>query len=185
MAWSTEKAPPHAQRSGRCCSCQPYRSASASLNAPLCKNKSWSSTGMAVSHDDVPFSCRSSSLRELMFPQDRRASNSSSSFSLSLRMAACAFLAWEAARDAPSHCCLPSVIASVRVLATIFDVWYSCALVVTGSRIPRPPKREGRARRRVSRDMALWPVNAGKNLFLSACSNGAKADCSAGMTRWK
>ena len=78
---------------------------------------------MAVSHDDVAFSCGSSSLRKLMFREDRRASNSS--FSLSLRMATCAFFAWEAARDAPSHCCLPSVIASVSVLATIFDVWCS------------------------------------------------------------
>ena len=39
------------------------------------------------------------------------------------------------------------------------------ALVVPGSRIPRPPKREGRARRRwVSSDRPLWPVNAGQKL---------------------
>ena len=157
LAWSTEKAPPHAQQSVRCCSSidsfhitwwlwKPvqldghldwfhfdtywsqnnctcscivhwhdsfrskgikmesikvaiqlhwflwlpryvklvYCSACASLNSPLCKNKSWSSTGMTVSHDDVPFSCRRSNLRELMFPWDRRASDS---FSLSLRIA--------------------------------------------------------------------------------------------------
>ena len=37
IVWSTEKAPPHARRSGRCCSCQPYRSASASRNASFAK----------------------------------------------------------------------------------------------------------------------------------------------------
>ena len=94
--------------------------------------------------------------RSFLLQELKSAKASNSSFSLSLRMATCAFFAWEAARDAPSHCCLPSVIASF--LATIFDVWCSCALVVTGSRIPRPPQREGRARRRrVSRYMALWP----------------------------
>ena len=187
IAWLTETAPPHAPRSGRCCRCQSYRSASASLNAPLCKNNTWSSTGMAVSHDDVPFSCRRSSLRELMFPEDRSVSNSS--FSFSLRMTVCALFALGAAvtgLNALSHSCRSSLIASVRVLATNFDVWCSCALVVTGSRIPRPLKRERRARRRrVSSDIAVWPVNAGKQLFLIAFSKvGAKADCFARITRW-
>ena len=139
IAWLTEKAPPHVQRPGTCCRCQPYRSASASRNAPLCKSKSWSSTGMAVGHDDVLFSCRRSSLRELMFPEDRRASHS-----FSLRIAVCALFVRGAAGNAPSHCCMPSLIALVRVLATKFDVWCSCTLVVTGSQFSKAtkPRRE-------------------------------------------
>ena len=63
------------------------------LGTHLYVTKSRSSTGVAVSPDDVPFSCMWSSLRELMFPEDRRASNSS----FSLRMTVCALFAREAA----------------------------------------------------------------------------------------
>ena len=143
-----------------CCSCQPYRSASASRMAPLCKNKSWSSTRLAVSHDDVHFSCRKSSLRELMFPEDRRSSNSS----FSLRMAVCALFAPGAAGNATLHCCMRT--RGHRI---------------ADSKVARPTRRASEE----TSCIALWPVNAGKNLFLSAFSKGAKADCSAGITRWK
>ena len=93
------------------------------LGTYLHVTKSWSSTGLAVSHDDVPFFCRRPSLRELMFPADRRASNSS--FSFSLRMAVYALFAQEAAGNVPSHCCMPFLITSVRVLPN-FDAWCSC-----------------------------------------------------------
>ena len=60
MAWSVEKAVPQLHLVGVFGNFQPYRKQIASLNAPLWREKLWSSSGRTDSHEEAPlFAIRS------------------------------------------------------------------------------------------------------------------------------
>ena len=183
IAWLTEKAPPHVQRPGTCCRCQPYRSASVFRNDPCVKANhghlpewQWATmTCLSLAGGQVCEKWCSQKIAEPPIPPSPSPCGwppVHSSFEGQLEMP-------------PSHCFMPSLIASVRVLATNFDVWCSCTLVVTRSQFSKvtKPRRESEETSRIEWYSGLTRQRR-QTAVLDRLFQGSKSwDCSAGITQ--